>query len=116
MNSVTIGGCGFISTNLVRHIMSANGHSIRVVDNLSIGERSDLWEVTSITDADNTNLRPISHEGVELVVGDILNSDLAHHAVNRADATIHLADNAGVSSSVKDPRYDCETNVLGRIV
>jgi UDP-glucose 4-epimerase len=50
---------------------------------------------------------------VELIVGDILDDELACRAVEGADAIVHLAANAGVPYSVENPRYDCENNVLG---
>jgi UDP-glucose 4-epimerase len=52
---------------------------------------------------------------VELVVGDILDAELALRAARGADVIVHLAANTGVAPSVEDPRADCTTNVLGTL-
>jgi UDP-glucose 4-epimerase len=113
MKWLITGGCGFIGTNLIRRLVKTGEHSIRVIDNLSVGSRYDLEHVTAFTEGDASDPGPISEKGTELLVGDILDDELAYRAVNGADAIVHLAANAGVPSSVEDPRYDCETNVLG---
>lgn len=113
MKWLITGGCGFIGTNLIRQLAEDGGHSIRVVDNLSVGRREDLKNVTPFTETDSSDPGPIPDDGVELVVGDILDGDLAVRVAEGMDTIIHLAANAGVPSSVEDPRHDCETNVLG---
>ncbi|HEX5848826.1 MAG TPA: NAD-dependent epimerase/dehydratase family protein, partial [Rubrobacter sp.] len=42
MNWLVTGGCGFLGTALIRSLMEEGGHSIRVVDNLTVGDRDDL--------------------------------------------------------------------------
>jgi UDP-glucose 4-epimerase len=113
MKWLITGGCGFIGTNLIRRLVETGEHSIRVVDNLTTGGRDDLRHVTAFTEGEPADPGPISDEGVELIVGDILDDELACRAAEGADSIVHLAANAGVPSSVEDPRYDCETNVLG---
>jgi len=39
------GGCGFIGTSLIRQLTAEGDHSIRVIDNLSVGIRDDLANV-----------------------------------------------------------------------
>jgi len=51
--------------------------------------------------------------GVELVVGDILDEELAVKVTKNADVIIHLAANTGVGPSVENPRADCMANVIG---
>jgi len=113
MKWLITGGCGFIGTNLIGRLAEDEGHSVRVIDNLSVGGRQDLQHVTPFVEADSPDPGPIPDDGVELVVGDILDSDLVVRAAEGADAIVHLAANAGVPSSVENPRFDCETNVLG---
>jgi len=110
------GGCGFIGRNLVKHLAEQGGHSIRIVDNLKVGTRDDLTKVCRFTEspADTTTPLP-SDPGVELVIGDILDSDLALRACNGAHTIVHLAANTGVAPSVADPRMDCHTNVIGTL-
>lgn len=112
MKWLVTGGCGFIGTALIRCLLSESGeHGIRVVDNLSVGDRRDLASVCDFTEADGLHEFPAS--GVELVEGDIMDAGLALSAARGADAILHLAANTGVEPSVADPRADCMTNVVG---
>jgi UDP-glucose 4-epimerase len=52
---------------------------------------------------------------VELVVGDILDEELALWAAQGVDVIVHLAANTGVAPSVEDPRSDCLANVVGTL-
>ena len=122
------GGCGFIGTSLIKTLIKEGGHAILVVDNLSVGTRDDLARVCKFTELDPTSLcakhstissasqssalTPQS-SSVELVVGDILNEELALKVAKRADVIVHLAANTGVGPSVKNPRKDMEANVIG---
>jgi UDP-glucose 4-epimerase len=114
MKWLITGGCGFIGTNLIRHLVNDGGHSIRVFDNLSVGTRSDLRDVVPFDERDSD--RPgslLEGETVQLVVGDVRTADQAQRAASGADVIVHLAAQAGVPSSVEDPRHDFETNALG---
>lgn len=117
MNWLITGGCGFIGTSLIRHLMEEGGHSVRVIDNLSVGTMDDLKEVAKIHEIDKINVQPmngdISSGACELVVGNILDEKLAVQVCAGADVIVHLAANTGVGPSVEDPRADCHTNVLG---
>ncbi len=117
MNWLITGGCGFLGTALVRTLMREEGHVIRVVDNLSVGDRDDLSAAGSFTETAPSKLTPLSSNSgsstVELVEGDILDEELAMRAVEGADVIVHFAANTGVAPSVADPRADCLTNVIG---
>lgn len=115
MNWLITGGCGFIGRNLIHHLQQRGTHAIRIVDKLSVGNREMLGMVTSFTEKEATETGDgFPTEGtVELVVDDILNEDRALQHVRGADAIVHLAANTGVGPSVKDPRHDCVTNVMG---
>jgi len=116
------GGCGFIGTSLIRQLTAEGGHSIRVIDNLSVGTRDDLAnacnfkELASGDSSLSSSLIPLSSSNsVELVVGDILNEKLALKVAEGMDVIVHLAANTGVGPSVEDPRKDCVTNVIGTL-
>lgn len=116
MNWLITGGCGFLGTNLIRLLREQGGHSIRVVDNLAVGQREDLADVSRFTDIDSDAPLPAfspADSPVQFIVGDIQDADLAHKAAARADVIIHLAASTGVAPSVEDPRADCRINVLG---
>ncbi len=118
MRWLITGGCGFIGRSLIQDLTAEGGHAIRVVDNLSVGSRADLAEAARFVEVPAEGLAPLSEhppEPVELVVGDILDADLALAAAAGADVIVHLAANTGVAPSVENPRADCVTNVIGTL-
>ncbi|HHJ19390.1 MAG TPA: NAD-dependent epimerase/dehydratase family protein [Gammaproteobacteria bacterium] len=120
MRWLITGGCGFIGTSLVRNLRNETGHSIRIIDNLSVGTRNDLASVTEFREfcADEVlgnKALSWSVEQCDLVIGDILDDDLPRTVAAGADIIVHLAANTGVAPSVDDPVKDCVTNVLGTI-
>ena len=116
MNWLVTGGCGFLGTALVRSLVEEGGHSVRVVDNLAVGEREDLEAVTTFDEVGPDEVGPMgTGSAVELVVGDILDEGLALRAAEGADVVVHLAANTGVMPSIEDPRADCMSNVVGTL-
>jgi UDP-glucose 4-epimerase len=112
MDWLISGGCGFLGTALIRHLMMQGGHNVRVIDNLSVGSRDDLGLVTRFVERDpeQTFGRPAD---VELVVGDVTDADLALRVTSGCDVVVHFAANTGVPISVAHPRVDMMANVLG---
>jgi len=114
MNWLVTGGCGFLGTALVRSLVQEGGYSVRVVDNLAVGEREDLEAVSPFEEV--SDVGPMrSGSPVELVIGDILDEELALRAAEGADVIVHLAANTGVMPSIEDPRSDCLSNVVGTL-
>ena len=112
------GGCGFIGINLIHYLQQEGNYFIRVVDNLSVGSRQDLSSVCDFEEILPSELKynkNPSASKIELVVGDILDADLALKISKDVDVIIHLAANTGVGPSVKNPRADCNTNVIGTL-
>ncbi len=104
------GGCGFIGLSLINYLLRENPETtIRVLDNLSVGTKNDLFELISIIEKD-LGLKP---SNIELVEGDIRDYDACHKCCNGVDVIVHLAGNTGVASSVENPRDDMEANVIG---
>jgi UDP-glucose 4-epimerase len=112
MKWLITGGCGFIGTSLIRNLQIEGGHQVRVLDNLSTGTRDDLALVCDFKEVTEESIKD-GPEGVELVVGDILDEQLAQAVAQGVDVIVHLAANTGVGPSVEDPRADCYANVLG---
>jgi UDP-glucose 4-epimerase len=111
MNWLITGGCGFIGTSLIKTLINENTHNIRVLDNLTTGTREDLFETCKYSEVSVESIGEFN--GVELVVGDILDEELAVKVTKKADVIIHLAANTGVGPSVENPRADCMANVIG---
>jgi UDP-glucose 4-epimerase len=114
------GGCGFIGTRLVYHLLKENtGIKIRILDNLSVGKREDLSSVCEYEEVEpsdlssQSSLRNQQFSTVELIVGDIREYRTCQACCKGIDAIIHLAANTGVPQSVENPRIDMETNVGG---
>ena len=114
MNWLVTGGCGFIGSRLVRHLQEDENASVRILDDLSVGSRQELGDVTPYSERHAEGPDP-AIPGVELVIGDVRDADAVEAAMHGIDAIVHLAGNTGVQPSIADPRMDCETNVLGTL-
>jgi UDP-N-acetylglucosamine/UDP-N-acetyl-alpha-D-glucosaminouronate 4-epimerase len=99
MNVLVTGGAGFIGSSLVR-AMAADGHSVRVLDDLSTGRAANLDGVAG---------------DVELLEGDVRDQAAVAKAVGGAEVVHHLAALPSVARSVADPRTSHEVNVDGTL-
>jgi UDP-glucose 4-epimerase len=93
------GGAGFIGSNLVDSLL-AKGHAVRVLDDLSMGKRSNL---------------PLDNPRVQLVVGSVADAALVSQAVAGCQAVVHLAAVASVQASVDDPVGTHQSNFVGTL-
>jgi len=109
------GGCGFIGCNLVRHLLGAPDHAIRVLDNLAVGGREDLAALAPVREVTGQAPGNGGGSGLELVIGDVLDAEIVHSCARDRDVVVHLAASTGVAQAVADPRHDCMTNVLGTL-
>jgi UDP-glucose 4-epimerase len=89
------GGAGFIGCNLTRHLLSL-GHSVRVIDNLSTGSRSNLSEI---------------EPDIEFVEGDLRDLGTCERATRGVEVVFHVAALPSVPRSLKDPIGCHENNV-----
>jgi nucleoside-diphosphate-sugar epimerase len=96
-NYLVTGGAGFIGSNIVKALVE-QGESVRVLDNCSTGNLSNLEEVI---------------DRIEFILGDIRDPALAHKAVEEIDYLIHQAALCSVAYSVDDPVTTNEVNVTG---
>lgn len=89
MKAVVTGGAGFIGSNLVDALL-ARGDDVTIVDNFASGKR-------------------------ELVnpAATMLEHDIREPFSVDADVVFHLAAQADVQTSMKDPGYDAAVNVVG---
>lgn len=89
------GGCGFIGVNLISRLI-AQGSSVRVFDNLSMGRVED-----------------VESPSVELNVGDIRDLTAVTQACLGVDTVVHLAAHTRVVESVSNPELNFEINATG---
>jgi nucleoside-diphosphate-sugar epimerase len=90
------GGAGFIGSHVVDRLM-AQGHQVRVLDDLSSGKRENF-----------------AHHGskVEFIQGDIRDRLMARQAMQGIEYVIHEAAWRSVPKSMNDPYGYTEVNVL----
>ncbi|WP_027909467.1 NAD-dependent epimerase/dehydratase family protein [Pseudomonas sp. URMO17WK12:I4] len=93
------GGAGFIGSNLVDALL-ARGHSVRVLDNLSMGKLSNL---------------PVGDARLTFIEGDVADAALVSRAVAGCSAVVHLAAVASVQASVDDPVSTHQSNFIGTL-
>lgn len=114
-NWLITGGCGFIGRSLIQSLLErgVKPGRIRVVDNLSVCNKADLEMV--VPAAESLPTWSTTGNAAALHVGDIRDAGTVRAAAEGADFVVHLAACTGVQPSVDDPRFDCETNVLGTL-
>ena len=97
MRVLVTGGAGFIGANLSRALL-ADGHEVRVLDDLSTGRRSNLDGLD-----------------VELVEGSVVDASVTDTAVAGVERIVHLAARASVPRSIAEPVAAHEANVTGTV-
>ncbi|HUP75956.1 MAG TPA: NAD-dependent epimerase/dehydratase family protein [Acidimicrobiales bacterium] len=97
MRILVTGGAGFIGANLCRRLVTTpQVDHVAVLDDLSTGAAANLDGVD-----------------VELVVGSVLDMDVVHGLVERADSVVHLAARPSVPRSIQDPMASHLANATG---
>ena len=113
MNNILItGGCGFLGVSLIKKLLNFGFKNIRLIDNLSVGNRNDLSQVCKFKEIKSADIDGIP-KGIELIVGDIQDLDLAIKVSKSIDVIVHFAANTGVGPSINNPKVDMLVNVMG---
>ena len=98
---VVTGGCGFIGSNFVHHVVREHpGVHVTVLDKLTYAGNPD-------------NIAGLPADRVELVVGDICDAALVDRLVSQTDAVVHYAAESHNDNSIADPSPFLRTNVEG---
>ena len=111
MNWLITGGCGFIGVNLIKNLVEEGGHKIKVIDNHSVGQPSDLRKVCNFT-TKQAHV-PWKESDVELYNIDLLSDSLPEFIFEDIDVIVHLAALSGVRISVRNPKLSFTSNVIG---
>src|ERR1041385_1836110 len=101
-NVLVTGGCGFVGSHLVDALL-ANGHNVRVLDNLDPQVHGD-------------KVPDYLHPDAELIRGDIQDSAAVAKALRGIDVVFHLAAVVGVGQSMYEISRYVETNTYGTAV
>jgi UDP-glucose 4-epimerase len=97
MRAIVTGGAGFIGSHLVE-ALARRGADVHAVDNLATGSRANL------------------PAGIALHELDVRDDGLAElFAQLRPEAVFHLAAQADVGTSVEEPAFDADVNVVGTV-
>jgi len=99
MKALITGGAGFIGSHIATRLIG-EGHEVRVLDNFSTGNRSNL----------------AAYEGdFDLIEGDMQSYERAHNAVQGCEVVFHQAALPSVPRSIQDPLTSNAANVVGTL-
>src|SRR3989338_11326544 len=98
---IVTGGCGFIGSHLVEHLLS-EGHGVIVIDNLSTGKESNLNAVRK-------------HPLLRVIYEDIRSYEKIGRHFKGVDWVFHLAALADIVPSIEHPLEYYSTNVTGTL-
>jgi len=102
MRYLITGGCGFLGSNLAAEILK-NGHELFVFDNLyRTGTENNLKWLQSLGRFKFYHSDIRSYNDVEYAIRD-----------SRPDVIFHLSGQVAMTTSLDNPRFDFEVNVLG---
>jgi UDP-glucose 4-epimerase len=107
MRTLVTGAAGFIGSTLVDRLL-AEGHQVVGIDNLSTGDTGNLADAFRLN-----SLTPGRFSLLELDVQAPEVKDIV--AGTNPDVIFHLAAQIDVRVSVRDPKFDAYSNVLGTI-
>ena len=93
------GGAGFIGSHLCQRLC-AEGHAVRVLDDLSSGRRENLADIL---------------DEIEFIDGDIRDAALLAEVVQQVDCVLHHAAISSVPVSVEQPLVEQEVNAVGTL-
>ena len=103
MRILLTGGCGFIGSAVVRHLIRSTTHSVVNIDKMTYAASRDALEEA---------LDDPRHTLVEADVADLA-AMKALFAEHRPDAVMHLAAESHVDRSIDGPAVFIQTNVVG---
>lgn len=103
MKILITGGCGFIGSNLIRHLLTSSSHTVINVDKLTYAGNPN-----SLADVADDPRYTFCH--VDIADLEAMRGVFAQHA---PDAVMHLAAESHVDRSIDGPAAFIQTNVVG---
>lgn len=95
------GGAGFIGSHIVEYLLKNNAKFVRVLDNLSTGNKNNIQQFLD------------KYSNIEFIYGDISNLDICRKVMKDIDIVCHQAALGSVPRSVDDPLMSHISNVNG---
>lgn len=93
---LVVGGAGYIGSHVAKAMLEA-GFEVRVFDNLSTGQKINLFD------------------RAEFVEGDILDYGAISKAMDGVDGVVHLAAKKAVGESMENPDLYSRNNIIGSL-
>lgn len=106
MKFLITGGCGFIGSAVIRHLISTTDHSVVNIDKMTYAASEEALDLAG------------NHPRHTLVRADIADTEAMHaaFATHQPDVVMHLAAESHVDRSIDGPRDFIETNITGTFV
>lgn len=101
--TLVTGGAGFIGSNFVHHLVSNTDDQVVVLDSMTYA-------------GNEASLAGLPENRVELVVGDITDTELVNELAGRVDRLVHFAAESHNDNSLNDPTPFIQTNLVGSFV
>lgn len=93
---LVVGGNGFIGSHLSERLLR-EGYEVAVLDRFKSGV-NNLWEISG---------------QIEIFRGSYLDQELLRTAMKGMDYVFHYASSTTPATSIVDPDYEIESNLLG---
>ena len=97
MRVLITGGAGFIGSHLADALI-ARGDNVVALDNFSTGSTTNIKHIT---------------KNLEIIDGDIRNTDLINETTKDVDLVLHMAAALGVNTILESPLESISTNITG---
>jgi UDP-glucose 4-epimerase len=97
MRVLITGGAGFIGSHLADALI-ARGDQVVALDNFSTGSTANIKHIT---------------KNLEIIDGDIRNSELINETTKDVDLVLHMAAALGVNTILESPLESISTNIAG---
>ena len=101
LSILVTGGAGFIGSNIIEFLSKHNIKFIRIIDNLSTGNKNNIKQFLD------------KHNNIEFIYGDISKLEICRKVVKDIDIICHQAALGSVPRSIGDPLSSHISNVNG---